>query len=94
MPTWSTAFCCGISRNATRSSPICEAALKEFEDVPYYWAVCAKYVIQAKMWRDADRGKAADLANQVVEKLGEQLPTGHVASKLLPRHESRGWMLR
>jgi len=64
--------------------PICEAALKEFEDVPYYWAVCAKYVIQAKMWRDGERAEAADLANQVVEKLGENLPTGHVASKLLP----------
>ena len=64
--------------------PICEAAVKEFENVPYYWAVCAKYVIQAKMWRAGEQGAAADLANQVVEKLGENLPTGHVASKLLP----------
>jgi hypothetical protein len=73
---------------------VCEAAVKEFESVPYYWAVCAKYVIQAKMWRAGEQGEAADLANRVVEKLGEQLPTGHVASKLLPQHESKGWMLR
>jgi len=66
--------------------PICEAAVKEFEGVPYYWAVCAKYVIQAKMWRAGEQGEAADLANQVVEKLGDNLPQGYVASALLMFH--------
>ena len=66
--------------------PICEAAVKEFENVPYYWAVCAKYVIQAKMWRAGEQGEAADLANQVVEKLGDNLPQGYVASALLMFH--------
>jgi len=65
---------------------ICEAALKEFEGVPYYWAVCAKYVIQAKMWRAGEQGAAADLANRVVEKLGEQLPPGYVGASLLLFH--------
>ena len=66
--------------------PICEAAVKEFEGVPYYWAVCAKYVIQAKMWRAGEQGAAADLANQVVEKLGDRLPPGYVGASLLMFH--------
>ena len=65
---------------------ICEAAVKEFPNVPYYWAICASYVIQAKMWVEGERDQAADLANEVVAKLGDQLPQGYVASKLLMFH--------
>lgn len=57
---------------------------QEFPNVPDYFALCARYLVQSYLWVDAP--KAVEIAKEALAKLGDRLPDDYVGDSVLMFH--------
>ncbi|MBI3923319.1 MAG: hypothetical protein HY318_18000 [Armatimonadetes bacterium] len=60
---------------------VVQRGVEQFENVPDYYALCARYLVQSYLW--VEPAKALTLVNQALEKLGDRIPTDYVGGSLL-----------